>query len=77
LTARIRALPNGGSRKTAYSRSRIASHPAAEVFAQVVDRERRPDQLRQAEHHQLQPAEILHALEAGDLLAHEEVPVLA
>src|SRR5207237_1555142 len=49
----------------------------AEVFPQVVDRSRRHAELWQAEHHWLRPAELLHALEAGDLLAQQEVAVLA
>ena len=48
-----------------------------QVLAQGVDRERRADQLGQAQHQQLEMPEVLDALERRDLVAHQPGAVLA
>jgi hypothetical protein len=47
-----------------------------EVLAKSVDRERRAHKIGQSEHQQLEVAEVLHPLEAGELFSNEEIPVL-
>ena len=48
-----------------------------EVLAERVHGQGRPDELGEPHHEQLQSPEVGHALQARQLLAHQEVPVLA
>jgi hypothetical protein len=48
-----------------------------EALTKGVGGERRPHELGQAQDEELEVAEVLDPLQAGDLLAHEPAPVLA
>ena len=48
-----------------------------QVFAQGVDRERRSDEIGEAQHHFLEPAQVLDPLQGGDFLFDEARPVRA
>ena len=57
------------------ARNRLVGH--LQILAQGVDRKRRAHQIGKSQHEQFESAEILDALEAGDVVVDQAIPVVA